>query len=374
MTRFDVDVAAAHSPSDGEEADGLDLISLLLPARCHWKTVVIVGVFGGALAVGTSFLVKPRFMAENTFLPPRSSQGGTSGALASLGALSGLALGSGSTRGSPDEYIALMQSVTISDRILKRFGLQKEWDERYVEDARLRLSKMVSISAGKKDGLMHVQVTDIDPKRAAQIANQYVDELRAMTNVLAVSEAQQRRVFFEHLLEQTRDKLAETQSALEASGYTAGALNAEPRTAAEAYARTRAELTAAEVRLQVLRSTLADSSVEVRTQQQTVSALHGQLQKLEAQGQSGGKTGDYINRYRDYKYQEALFDLFAKQYEAARVDESREGAIQVVDAAAPPEKKASPKRTTFGIAGFFIGLLLGAAYFVRRDLIRKTAT
>ena len=43
---------------------------------------------------------------------------------------------------------------------------------------------------------------------------------------------------------------------------------------------------------------------------------------------------DYLTKYREFKYQETLFELFARQYEIARVDESREGAlIQVVDPA-----------------------------------------
>lgn len=367
MKRFDIDVPAALP--DESDADGLDLISLLPSIRRHWKGILVVAIAAGALAVGGSFLIKPTYIAENTFLPPQQQQSSQMSALASLGALSGLSLG-GSAKGSPDEYVALLQSATVSDRIIKRFGLQKAWEQKYLVDTRKRLLTQVNITAGKKDSLMHIQVTDTDPMRGAQIANQYVEELRELNKTLAVTEAQQRRLFFERLLEQTRDKLAAAQSTLEASGYSAGALNSEPRSAAESYARTKAQLTAAQVKLQVMRTGLANGAPDVQSQQQLVNSLASELSKLEAQGQDASRSSDYVNRYREFKYQESLFQLFANQYESARVEESREGLIQVLDAATPAEKKSAPKRSLFAAVGVFLGLLIGAIYFIRRDRVR----
>ena len=132
----------------------------------------------------------------------------------------------------------------------------------------------------------------------------------------------------------------------------------EPRNAAESYARLKAELTSAQVKLQVLRATLADGSPQVVSQQQQVDSLAAQVAKLEGQGQGSGTSGDYVNRYREFKYQETLFDLFARQYESARVDESREGAlIQVIDPATPPEKKDWPKRSIWSIVAALLGLV-----------------
>ena len=344
----------------------MDLVTLLSPAAVHWKSVLAAAILGGAVGVGVSYLVPPKFTAVNVFMPPQQ-QSGAASALASLGALSGLVGASTSVKNSPDEYIALMQSATVSDRIIKRFDLRKLWDVRFQVDARKRLLQMVSITAGKKDGLMHVEVTDTDPPRAASMANQYVEELRVLTTNFAVTEAQQRRVFFEHLLEQTRDKLTVAQAALGASGFTAGALNAEPTAAAGEYARVRAELTAATVRLQVLQRGLSNGSPEVQAQLEAVSALSAQLSKLESHDQAHGNSEEYVSRYREFKYQETLFDLFAKQYENARVDESREGAlIQVLDYATPPERKSSPRRMIYGLVTALLSLLIASGYFVVR--------
>ena len=83
---------------------------------------------------------------------------------------------------------------------------------------------------------------------------------------------------------------------------------------------------------------------------------------------------DYISKYRDFKYRETLFELFARQYEIARVDESREGAlIQVVDTAMPPERRSKPKRTLFAVAATFTALLLLGLFILLRHFWRESA-
>lgn len=200
-----------------------------------------------------------------------------------------------------------------------------------------------------------------------------------MTGTIAVTEAQQRRVFFEDQLQQTKDRLINAQQTLQASGFSQGAIKAEPKAAAEGYARLRAEVTAAEVRLRTMRGNLADDTPEVRQQHATVGALRDQLARLEQPNDVRGGP-DYVSKYREFKYQETLFDLFARQYELARADESREGAlVQVVDAATPPEKKSKPKRaitavlTTLGAALLFIGGIL-VRHSWRRHAEHRSAT
>jgi capsule polysaccharide export protein KpsE/RkpR len=205
------------------------------------------------------------------------------------------------------------------------------------------------------------------------MANAYVEELRRMTSVLAVSEAQQRRVFFEKELKEARDQLARAQQELQASGFNVGALRAEPRAAAESYARLKAEITSAEVRAHVLRGSLADSSPEVQRQLAQLSALRTQLARLE-QASNANVGPDYLTKYREFKYRETLFELFARQYEMARVDESREGAlIQVVDVAVTPEYKSKPNRLLIAVAATLLSLLLLGMFILVRQFWRNTA-
>jgi uncharacterized protein involved in exopolysaccharide biosynthesis len=326
----------------------------------------------GLCALGIAFLIPPTYTATTAFLPPQQQQSAAAATLSSLGALAGLTGGT-SLRTPSDQYVALMQSMTVSDRILDQFQLMKVYEQKYRIDARLQLAHNVHFNIGKKDGLISVEVEDRSPQRAADMANRYVDELRRLTDTIAVTEAQQRRKFFENQLQQTQQKLIQAQQAVEASGFSPGALKTEPKAAADGYARLRAEVTSAEVRLQTMRGTLSDASPEVQQQQRTLVALRNELARLEESTQALSGS-DYVGKYREFKYQETLFDLFARQYELARADESREGAlIQVVDPATPPEKKSKPKKALIALGTTLISELALAVLVLLRHSWRRSA-
>lgn len=329
--------------------EDVPLRDLLAPVWRARAWVLGGGLVAGLVALAITFVLPVTFTARTVILPPQQQQSAAASALANLGALAGLAGAGMSVKSPADQYVALMQSVNVRDRIVDRFKLMEVYGSEYREAARRTLGEHVRIALGKKDGLITVEVDDHDPKRAADIANQYIDELRRLTNELALTEAQQRRIFFEDQLKQTRDQLVRAQQALQASGFDSGALRAEPKAAAEGYAQLQAQLTAAQVRLQGLRRSLVETAPEVQQQLAVLSALRGQLAKLEADDPPQS-SAEYVSRYREFKYQETLFELFSRQYEMARLDESREGTlIQVVDRATPPERKSKPKRAMTAI-------------------------
>jgi len=352
----------------GERVDFLDFITVLV---ARWRLLVIAPIAVGALALGITSpsVIPPSFTARTSFLPPQQQQGIAATAMASLGALAGLA--GGAVKTASDQYVSLMQSVTVEDRILDRFDLIKLYKAKYRVDARRKLESNVHIAIGKKDGLITLEAVANSPTLAAAIANQYVAELRRITSELALTEAQQRRMFFENELKQTRAQLAQAQQALQNGGFNPGALKAEPQSAAESYARIKAQVTAAEVTLQSMRSSLADTAPEVQRQLALLAALRAQLEDVERNTPNTGNA-DYISRLRDFKYQEKLLELFAQQYEMARVDESRDGAVvQVVDPASPPETKSAPKRVLTAIVATFITGLLLALWILARHFWQR---
>ena len=360
------DSASDETWDDGPEIGLWELLQILGE---HWKLIVAGTLLAGVGAFGIASLIAPTFTARTTLLPPQQQQSAASAALSQLGALGGLA--GGAVKSPAEQYVALLESVTVADRIIDAYKLLEVYDAKYRQDARKVLKSNVRIAAGKKDGMLSIEVDDHDPKRAAAMANSYVEGLRQLTSTLAVSEAQQRRVFFEQQLEQTKDKLTKAQVALQSSGFSQGALKAEPKAAAEGYARLRAEATGAEVRLQSMRRMLAEGAPELLQQQATLAALRDQLARVEQRDTAGNDSG-YVGKYREFKYQETLFELFARQYELARVDESREGGlIQVVDVATPPERKSKPTRSLIALAAaLFFGLAL-SGFAIVRDIHRK---
>jgi uncharacterized protein involved in exopolysaccharide biosynthesis len=340
------------------------------------RNIVFASLAAGVLAVGGSFLVKPTFTSTTVLLPPQQQQSMAASALSSLGALASLAGGGGGVRSPMDQYVAFLQGTTVSDRIIERFKLDEVYDEELRSYTRRELQKNVRISGGKRDGLITIEVDDNSPERSREMAAAYVEEFRRIIAEIAVTEAQQRRMFFETHLNQTKRKLVDAQASLQQSGVSGDALKAEPKAVAEGYAKLKAEHTAAMVRLQAMLANLTPNAPEVQQQQSALAALKAQLDKIESSlNKSGGSGSDYINRFREYKYQETLFELFSRQYELARVDESREGGlVQVVDKAQLPDRKSRPKRALIGIGtSLGCGVLL-TLFVVLRSRWQRSST
>jgi uncharacterized protein involved in exopolysaccharide biosynthesis len=361
--------AAVPAPGvdDGTE-DEISLLDLALVVAENLRLLILGPLAVGLAALGYAFTIEPTFTAKVVMLPPQQQQSAAASALQSLGALGGLA-GAAGIKSPADQYVALMQTATVEDRLIERFKLMDVYEAKFKADARKALEQNTRISAGKKDGLLTIEFDDKSPQRAAEVANAYVEELRRLTSSLAMTEAQQRRAFFEKQLGQTKDKLTAAQRALQAAGINEGAIRAEPRAAAEVYAKLQAEITAGEVRLQTMRGYLTETAPDFQQAQNQLTALRGQLARREAVNTSGAQ-GDYVDRVREFKYQETLFDLFTRQYEVARIDESREGAvIQVLDPATPPERKSKPKRAMMAVvATLAAGFALLLWVFVRHAL------
>lgn len=351
---------------DGETS----VLVVLSDISRRWPVVLGGVLIAGAASYGGALLVTPVFTARTVILPPQQ-QNSLPNALGSLGALAGIAGGIAGVKSPAEQYIALLSSVTVSDRIIDQYQLTDVYAETYRSDVRKQLLKNVTFAAGKKDSLITIDVDDIDPVRAAKMANSYVEQLKLISNTLALTEAQQRRQFFQDKLEAAQAGLTKAQIGLQGSGFNPGALKAEPKAAAEAYSRLRAEAVAAETRLQALRVTFADQSPEVRSQMTILASVRSELARIETP-QPPLEDVDYISRYREYKYQETLFELFSRQYELARVDEGREGGlIQVIDPAQVPDKPAKPKKLVVAIFGALLGLLVSSIFILRQRQRRQ---
>ncbi len=348
----------------------LDLLILLAQ---RWRSLLLLPLAVGLVALGVSFMLPPIFTSTTVLLPPQQPQSATSGVLASLGALAGAVGGGGGTRTASDQYVALMQSVTLEARIIDLFKLDSVYGTDYRFQTHKALKEAVRISSDRRSGLISIIVEDRNAKRAADIANAFVAQLRSLTSELAITEAQQRRVFFEQQLKRTRERLTTAQAALQGSGFSQSTLRAEPRSATDGYARLLAELTAAEVKLQVMRGYLTDQAAEMQQQVAVVSGLRSQIARLEAAPQLTTNS-DYISKYREFKYQETLFELFSRQFEAARVDESRDGPlVQVIDVAQPAEYKTRPSRGLIAILAALAAGLLWVSWLVVSHWLGTTA-
>jgi tyrosine-protein kinase Etk/Wzc len=360
---------AQATMGDMQDDDEISLIDLLQVIVDNLRLLVLGPLVCGLAALGISFAITPTFTAKTQFLPPQQQQSAAASMIASLGALSGLAGAATGIKSPADQYVAFMKSVSFQDALIERFKLLERYEAKLKVDARVALASNVRIASGK-DGLVSVEVDDKDPKFAADLANSHVEELRNLLGSLAVTEAQQRRMFFEKQLQLTKENLGKADLALKSSGINSSVLKSSPSSAVESVARLKAGISVQEVKLGSMRNYLTESAPEFKQALNELGSLKTQLAVSEKEEPATQSASDYLARYREFKYQETLFELFARQFELAKIDESREGAvIQVLDVAEPPERKAKPKKAMIAIifalaAGFALLLLV----FVRSAL------
>jgi len=284
-----------------------------------------------------------------------------------------------------------MKSRTVEEGVIQRFGLMHEYNVKLMSDARKVLEKRATIAAGVKDGLIHLSLEDSDPNRAAELANGYVDQFRKLSESLAITEASQRRLFFEQQLQQAKDKLADAEEAMKRVQQTTGLiqLDSQARALIESAAMLRAQITAKQVEINSLETFATDQNTQLMQAKQELQSMQSQLAQMGGAGNnsdvamipSRGKVTDagleYLRRYRDVKYQETIFEILARQYELAKLDEAREGAlVQVIDPAAPPDRRSFPKRGLIVIAvtfaGFFFGMLAAVAQAFFQNMRRNS--
>jgi tyrosine-protein kinase Etk/Wzc len=361
-----------------QDDDEISLIDLAIALGEEKKTLFAVPAITTTLAIVVSLLMTPIFTAKTVMMPPQQQQSGAASALASLGGLAGLA-GAAAGIKSPDEmYVAFMQSEGLQNAVIKRLSLQERYEAKTLTDTRAELKKLVRMSSDKKTGLITIEADDKDPAFAAQLANVQVEELRNLLGRLAVTDAQQRRMFYEQQIKKVQEELAAAEQsfkqAKEKSGMQVTSVLAE--SGVRASAELRGQIAAREVQLQAMSRFATAQNPDMQRISSELSAMRGQLAKLE-QGGGGDAQGSpsqqqAVKSYRDVKVQEAMLEVLIKQYELARVDEAKEGPLlQQVDVATVPERKSKPKRATIVLVSAFAGLFLGVLIAFARRVLRN---
>jgi len=359
------------------EDDEISLIDLAIALGEEKTTILkVTGLFTAVVAL----LLPNIYTAKTVMMPPQQQQSGAASALASLGGLAGLA-GAAAGIKSPDEmYVAFMQSEGLQKSIIEKLKLQERYDTKTIVDTRKKLQENVKIAPDKKSGLIAIEADDKDPEFAAQLANLHVDELRVLLGRLAVTDAQQRRMFYEQQIKKVQAELAEAEQSFRQakaqSGMQVTAVLAE--SGVRASAELRGQIAAREVQMSAMSRFATAQNPDVQRLSSELSALRGQLTKLE-QGSGVVEAStplqqQAVKSYRDVKVQEAMLEVLIKQYELARVDEAKEGPLlQQLDVAMVPERKAKPKRVMIVLLAAFGGLFLGVLLAFIRRAMRKAA-
>lgn len=339
--------------------------------------------FTGVAAVLTiiiALLLPNRYTAETLVMPPAQNSSLGSALLGqfagggSLAAIAGAGLG---IRNPADMYVSLFRSRTVEEDVIRHFGLMARYRDKKMADTRRDFEDHSTVVLGVKDGLIRVTVTDRDPKLAADIANAYVDDFRKLSEHLAITEASQRRMFFQQQLVEANKNLATSEEALKHTEQSTGVLqiDSQARSLIESAASLRGQIAAKEVQLQAMRSYATEDNPDMIVAAQELAAMKAQLAKLGGsselsssdiivpKGNLPGAGMEYVRKLRDVKYYSTVAELIARQLEVAKLDEAREGAIvQVADVAVPPDRKSSPHRLVIVVLMTLLAFSIAVLY------------
>jgi uncharacterized protein involved in exopolysaccharide biosynthesis len=381
--------AAAESGLDTSESEEISLIDLLIVLAEHKRLIALTTAIFAVLSVAVSLLIPARYTATVVMLTPQQNSSMGAALASQLGSMGGMAALAGGTLGikSPnDMFVGMLKSRTVEDAMVQHFDLMQEYHKKYLSDARKKLEKYTTFDGSGKDGMIHVSVEDHDPKRAAELANGYADQLRMLSQHLAITEAAQRRLFFEQELEQAKDNLAKAEEALKQTEQTTGViqLDSQARALIESAASLRAQITARETQIQGMQTYATGENAQLVKAQSELESLRAELAKLggSEDAANGGlliskgrvpEAGlEYVRKLRDVKYYETIFDILARQFEIAKLDEAKQGAIvQVVDPAIPPDRQSFPKRSLIVVGATALGFIFGiVAAFLQVSLHR----
>lgn len=349
-------------------------------AIAYRRMITFITLAGAILSLIICVFLPNIYSATSLILPPQQEMNLMGAMLNQMGGLAGLAgdvLGGGSTA---DMYVGILKSDAIKDPIIDRFDLQQLYGEKHRDSTYKKLDEYVTVMAGKKDGIISIAVEDTAPKRAADIANAYVEELEKLLVRMASTGASQNKSYIADRLTKARSDLAKAEDALRMfqSNNKALDITEQAKASIAGVADLKAQLIAQQVQLATLRSQFTDSSEEVKTVLASIANLQKQIARQEGKngvssipsiGSIPALGEEYLRLMREFKIQENLVELLTKQYELANFSEQKDIAnIQIIQKARVPDCKVKPKKALIvvgsTVASFmlalFTALLLGS--------------
>lgn len=375
----------APSTQHRESDDEISLLDILIVLAKHKKLVLGLPFLAAVITAGITLLMPNIYTGRAVLMPPQQQQSTAAMMLGQLGAMAGIGNSLG-LKNPNDLYIGMLKSRTVADALIDRFKLMELYKEDTLVETRKELARNTNFTSGK-DGLIVIAVDDKAPERSAKLANGYVKELEKLTSKLAVTEAGQRRLFFEKQVAKAKGELAKAEVELKETQEATGLvqIDQQGRAMIEAVSTLRALIVGREVELAAIRSYATEKNPELVKVQQEVASLKVELRKLERGLGDGGdllvptknipSAGlEYARKYRDVKYFETIFELMAKQFELAKLDEAQQvGAIQIVDVAITPDKRTKPNRLLMVLTSTIVTFLLSSVWLVAAERRKNTS-
>ncbi|WKZ70505.1 MAG: Wzz/FepE/Etk N-terminal domain-containing protein [Melioribacteraceae bacterium] len=316
------------------------------------------------------------------------SLGGLSSIVKGFSASSGLASLTGNTE--TDRYLAILQSSTVYDNVIKKFNLREvyEMEDDYYEKLVKELQGNVNMEVGD-EGQLIISVYDKDKQRAADMANYFVDQLNEVNTRMHVFNAKANREFIEKRYFKNLADIDSLEYAMRdfQEKYGVIAVPEQLKTTVTAMAAMYGQLVEKQLELKVLEQSLNENHPLVSISKAQVNELEKRINSMSTTGskmtdddvnllipfrQAPELGRNYLKIYRDLEIQYEILEFVTPLYEQAKVEEVRNTpSVLVLDYAGPAERKAKPKGTIYLAVSFVISLLLGLFIVFSIHLLKK---
>lgn len=360
----------------------LDCGRVLVKRKLFIAIIVMVAFIGSIIY---SLFLPKIYSSTASILPPQQEGSLGSNILSQLpGGIGGLAGGLVGMSSPTELWLGILKSRTINDAIIKRFDLISVFKAKTMDSARNSLNGMVKVVKAK-DGIISITVEDKDPKRAADLANAFVEELDRVNKGIMTTSGRRMKVFVGERLNGVKTELTLAEENIKAFQEKNKTIKLDDQSKAviEAIGTLKGNVMAKEVELQTLLSYATPTNPNAEILKTELYELKKRLQELEEGTSIPDRTSaknifiptneipslslQYVRLLRDAKVQQTLFELLTQQYEMAKIQEAKDTpTVQVLDVAKVPEVRTKPKRSLIvmlsTIAAVFISVF--TAFFI----------
>jgi uncharacterized protein involved in exopolysaccharide biosynthesis len=282
-----------------------------------------------ALVLAIAAAVPQPYVGRAQIVPQDGSSIGLSSLVNSLGSqYQSFAALLGGGKQPIDLYLAAARSDEVTGAVIDRLHLADRYGG--PRAARLALGRRVDVHS-LTGGILEVTARDHDPDRALALTRAYVTAITARLNTLSADRVTRKRAVVTRRFADAGARVSAAEAALDVfrRGHNLAAPEAQLGAELSLRAQLQAQLQARQVELGMLEHFQSGENPQIQATQAQISGLRAQIASsaTPATGATGPNvaglsdvTNRYLDLYRDYRFAQALYEVYARASEEVEVE------------------------------------------------------
>lgn len=323
-----------------------------------------------ALVLAALCVFPQPYVAREKVLPQDPSSLGLGLSGGAGGGLQGVAALLGGAKQPIDLYLAMARSTEVADAVIAHLGLVGADGYATQRDARLALARRVDVHS-LTGGIIEIETRGFDATQAEDLTRAYGKAISDRISVLGRERTRRKTGIVRQRFGEATQRVAQAETALDAfrRRNNLAAPEAQLGTEISLRAGLQAQLQAKRVELQTLGAFLGPENPRLAAVQGEIASLQQQIARTanpsrDAAGPNvaglSQVSGEYLNLYRDYRFAQALYEVYARSSEEVAVEAlagETASDVQVIEAA---RLDAERKFNVPAVAALALVLLLAA--------------